>query len=745
MPLILLIAVVGLQIIPLGAFADFLSPTAAQWKAELLPEQMEQLASGHAADRPALTARGRISLYPAETLRRFYWCGLMALLFTRVQTLATTATLRRLCYACLVNGSILAYFSVIQHFTSESGKIFWTFQSMGAAFGPFVNRNHFAFYINICFGLSMGLVGSRQLGKFSQFNLDGIIESLKDSAALWMVSVLIFMLGAVVVCSSRGGMISLVGSLLITSTFVAATGTFRRGWKWFVLAAAIFGVAAFVQVWLGFDFAESHYADHTDNRTELWMPLVRLVPQFPIFGTGLGCLPHVEPWTRTTPVADYYLEYAHNEYLQLAIETGLLGLLCGCLFLLLLASKIGKRIRDSRHNAWLYVGLLFCLTSISLHSVTEFGLAIPAIAVLVATVFGHIAGLGRVKSADGDSRLSKPMAGLLAVGVLLFSGFAFRDAKLFDLGERSLLQAQRAHNESRPKDELLHYKNALGFTPNDIEFLLEYGRLKFKHLELAGAAESNHNVSLAQQALIDARELCPMSADAHFLLGRYQSTFQQADDPLAYYSRAMLARPLDSTLAYITGLTYLHADDEPRAIEVFRRALLLDPKHLDQILVRVVGDPDFDSHGMELDEDRIQSLLPIEKPHVILLAADWLEQNAADSGAAVRGKQIADSLRRWALASQAVRSASSGELFHTKAILHLRLNEIPQAIDAFESALRYAPANIHWRLEFAAVLGSVRRYDAAHRHINRVLRKNSAYAPALRLRDQLLDTQSEGD
>ena len=175
-PILLLIGLVLIQLLPLGGMANLLSPSGARMKADMMPAQVETLADGSAAEIPYWTARGRISIYPAESLRRLFWFTLMGLVLTRVQDLATVETLRRFCFVCLINGSILSYFAVFQHFTSEPQQIYWNYPSLGAAFGPFVNRNHFAFYINICFGLSLGLVGSRLMGKVKSLRIEELVE-----------------------------------------------------------------------------------------------------------------------------------------------------------------------------------------------------------------------------------------------------------------------------------------------------------------------------------------------------------------------------------------------------------------------------------------------------------------------------------------------------------------------------------------------------------------------------------------
>lgn len=862
-PLLGLVGIALLQILPLGPVADLLSPNAAAWKQAMLPEQIEQLADGSTATVPALTARDRVSLYPAESLKRMYWLVLMALLFTRVQDLASPDTLRRLCYVCLINGSILAYFSVIQAFTSDTGKIYWTFQSMGAAFGPFINRNHFAFYTNICFGLSLGLIGSRQMGKYTRFSFENVIDSLKDSVSLWMASVLVFMLGAVILCSSRSGLISLIGSSLITAMFIAATGTFQQGWKWFLLAAGIFGVAAGVQMWLGFDFVDSRYANTLDNRTELWVPLLQLVSEFPLVGSGLGTLPHVEPSTRPIIGArDYYLEYAHNEYLQLAIEMGITGLLMACSLVFLLTSKIAKRIKKSRHNAWLYVGLLFSLSSISLHSFTEFGLAIPAIAFLAAIVMGHIAGVGRVKpERTGDASMSGQISSrVAAVAILVVAFITVQDARRIDLAERSLLQAQRAYNEGRTSDELQHFSTALAYTPTNIELLLDDVLLQFdgpqetneqledgEQLENGDAgldfadgqdtaalatsdatdfdstdfdsADSSANnledqsqqtkertaisdaptiaadldvetLSRVQQMLINARELCPVSGDPHFLLGRHNATFTLADDELTYFTRALQTRPTDPTLAYIAGLANLERGEQETTLRLWRQSMTLSRKHVIEIMQKVAETWTVELAETESAMALFDQLLPQQSAGVLASVADWYERNIAKPAAtenaatedtatdspqpntnpgstpsttsdangdttpdadrvanvdqpAAEDESVAAQLRRRALATDELTNANTGQLHYLRATLHIALKDDQEAIKSLKNAVRYEPKVIGWRLQLAALLGKQQDFDNAHRHVKRVLRSHPNNGAAKRLQRELLLEQSK--
>src|SRR5262249_10463946 len=137
-----------------------LSPATARMYEQLLPFQTEVLPFGETREPPSLRPGSTLSLYPGRTLQELTKLLAVFLLFVAVRNnVASTASLRRLATAALLNGALLSLFALLQFFTSTSQTLYWTLPAPGTAFGPFVCRNHFAFYMNLCVGLSAGLLG----------------------------------------------------------------------------------------------------------------------------------------------------------------------------------------------------------------------------------------------------------------------------------------------------------------------------------------------------------------------------------------------------------------------------------------------------------------------------------------------------------------------------------------------------------------------------------------------------------
>src|SRR5204862_7317858 len=101
----------------------------------------------------------------------------------------------------------------------------------------------------------------------------------------------------------------------------------------------------------------------------------------------------VEPMTRREPRVGNFLHYqsAHNEYLEALVEGGLVRLAL-TLYLVLATLWRGWRFLarpwGPRHGRVL--GLFWALTAVAVHSFFDFGIHIPAIALLTAVVAAHL-------------------------------------------------------------------------------------------------------------------------------------------------------------------------------------------------------------------------------------------------------------------------------------------------------------------------------------------------------------------
>src|SRR4029078_9360133 len=66
-------------------------------------------------------------------------------------------SLERLAWVGFATGTALALMALAQHLSGDREQIYWRYDTGGPVFGPFVNKNHFAFQIHLFAGLGAGL------------------------------------------------------------------------------------------------------------------------------------------------------------------------------------------------------------------------------------------------------------------------------------------------------------------------------------------------------------------------------------------------------------------------------------------------------------------------------------------------------------------------------------------------------------------------------------------------------------
>ncbi|MCX5681309.1 MAG: O-antigen ligase family protein, partial [Candidatus Omnitrophica bacterium] len=63
----------------------------------------------------------------------------------------------------------------------------------------------------------------------------------------------------------------------------------------------------------------------SELRPHIWQDTVKIVQDFPVWGTGLGTFSHIFSHYRDFAIELGFLRYTHCDYLQLVSEMGIMG------------------------------------------------------------------------------------------------------------------------------------------------------------------------------------------------------------------------------------------------------------------------------------------------------------------------------------------------------------------------------------------------------------------------------------
>lgn len=715
-PLFLVVGVCLFQLtpIPIGLL-DTLSPATAELQSTLLPAVHELDVDSDSIPAVRWQAVQRISLYPAETWKQTTWFLSILTLFIVAQTTFTAKTTRWLLLVMTINGAALAFVAIATFLSSRGApSVVWKWETTRLEFGSFLNRNHFAFYMNLCVGAAIGVWVTRYRKVSSACG-----KASHDGQLLLASTCLVVMLSALMICQSRGGISSLLFATACTGALFYRTATVRRV---FVATGVILAALVFA-FWVDQGLGESRIAaflfgdEMIDvGRLETWQRLSRLLVKFPLFGTGVGTIPYVEPLTRTVHSVQV-LKYAHNDYLQLLIELGT----CGAAGIALCLIRLGKYAQEFRTafvagqaDAVGYnVGILFAILTALLHSTVDFSMRMPGVMVAVTVLVACFIAANRrskLKGAPiGRHRMElrcSVVALVLLVQLVSIHHFASQHAA----AKRIAAYDELDKSDSRRTAEL---EAAVETYPNHIVWRLllaeHYGEMEHS---------TRAQLKRAQHHAVTARDLCPLFAYAHADLARLANSFSVADDAEVYLQRAVRVDPTSAELWLLFGEQQLHANRPKMAIDCWRKSLAFDGARLQTVLERVAKDPAFQPADL-------QAVVP-QDAELLYQASNMGTRATAPSRLAsdfLRNAWLRDSLEAMPKLDKTVSNSSQ---FHLRASIAEKLGRTEQAIADYETAVALRPNQQAWRLQFAQYLVATDNVADARVQLRQLVRMSNS-------------------
>ena len=301
----------------------------------------------------------------------FLYCAYGMLAFLTTQTLRRNSQARRLALILSIYGAGIAMFALLQG-VSPNGKLYWIREPRlgGWIYGPYVNHNHYA-------GLMEMLVPIPLVASLS--HLATTKERIAAGAAAALMASTIFL------SSSRGGMLAFVAELVVLAVVLIRE---RQGVRAAVGVGGFLAIMAVLLIWLGGSELNQRVTSiGTETRTELsgGMRLtidrdgLRMFAKKPVLGWGLRSFPIVYPQFRSF-YTNFFVNEAHDDYLQLLVEMGLLGFATMLWFLFVTFKTAIAKLANwmTEINGAVALICLLGVTGLLVHSWVDFNLQIPA-------------------------------------------------------------------------------------------------------------------------------------------------------------------------------------------------------------------------------------------------------------------------------------------------------------------------------------------------------------------------------
>jgi O-antigen ligase len=378
--LVIVLVMVALPMLPLPApLAALLSP-----RLEALRETLT-LGAGQSSAWRAL------SIDPSATAWALIVVAGAVALFWFARACFATAGLRRTIRVVATVGFGLSLFAIAQAATAGRN-IYWRFPTEVEGplpFGPFINRNHFATWVIMALPLCLGYLAARTGRSVEHGDYVPTRTRLAhaiDPRTAWLITASTTMLAALLLSLSRSGALAL--GVSIAATMIACRQRIDRRRRRALLATA--GIVLLLGLaWADLPALRARMAGTQSglaNRFTIWRETMPVVRDFWLTGTGAG--------TYQTAMLRYqqsgrgvYFNQAHNHYLQIGAEGGVVLIAAGALALVALVLVGRRRIRrDGTGLVWIRIGAAAGLTAVALQSIWETGLVMPANAALAAVL-----------------------------------------------------------------------------------------------------------------------------------------------------------------------------------------------------------------------------------------------------------------------------------------------------------------------------------------------------------------------
>ncbi len=383
---------------PLLLLASYAALVAAQ----LVP--WPPLATGGAAAEKAVA----LSVDPFAT-RQYLMLTLacLAAFFLTTLLVREERRVRLFMLAVVASGVAQAALAIVLFGARVDYQLLFMPFSSGRATGTFANADHLAGYMEMCISLGLGLMlanmgAGARLARGWRERLVALLQ-FTMSKKMVVRLLLILMVMALVMTRSRMGNAALLCSLLLTGCICAVKSRqLRRTALWLVVSLLVVDVVVIGQ-WIGLEQViariEATSAERAatpvagdvatprpqqreesiEERLQAARYALRMLPERPWFGFGGGTFyTAFAPFKGEHPLGFY--DHAHNDYVEIAADTGLLGL--G-----LLAAVVGLALWRALHamgdnrpaqTRGMAVGIFMAICCLALHSTVDFNLQIPA-------------------------------------------------------------------------------------------------------------------------------------------------------------------------------------------------------------------------------------------------------------------------------------------------------------------------------------------------------------------------------
>jgi O-antigen ligase/Tfp pilus assembly protein PilF len=590
-----------------------------------------------------------ISIHPRATLLEFFRYSTYVILYVlAVQLLSKKDLLRKCVFTITIFGSMLAFSSILQLYLTEDMALWIRHVPDNARIiGPYICHNHYAGLMEMIFPVVLALFLFHKPRTDDSNVFSAIVEIFKQEKANIHILIgtgALLIVTSIFISLSRGAMISTSIGLVLFWMLSHKKKAARKS-SVFIISIIIFTVLSIA--WFGWgsvydEFSSLKTLDGRlyQERLEYWEDSKGIIRDFPVTGSGFGTFSDVYPLVQTIEGSSD-LQHAHNDYIELMTEGGVIGFLLICSFLITIFYKTYRSfiLRKDAYSIYIYIGSITGIASILIHSFSDFNMHIGAnglwFALLIALAVSASNTRLRVKNIATNlpelksARIKHMSFAMVTFGfiiifisniLILIAGFYYSNA------ESDMANFKTPVSELNKIKKITEYASFFDplnskyvhATANILWFLNENTKAKNYYLKSIRLNPSNgHNVKRYGLFLTQTNEI----AEAEKILERSVTLDISSADNALQYGGLLLA----------TG-------QKEKGIKFLKKAIELDRKMINPVLTTM------NTSYLTLEE--MEQAIP-DDPDTSIIYTDFLDQIGEIEKAEKRYLRILNSLANY--------------------------------------------------------------------------------------------------
>jgi len=335
-----------------------------------------------------------ISIDPFSTqISTMHFFAFMIFLAALLSFIDTAKRLRMMILFITIFGFVFAFFAILQAIVSPN-KIYGIYEARFASpFGSFVNRHNFAAFMEMTIAVPLGLMFAGAVPRDKR---------LLYATAIGLMGIALLLSG------SRGGLISLLAEIFFLVILTTETKSSRQFGVKIAFAALLVATIIAGAILIGGESSLTRFAetaqskDFSTYRTHIWSVTIDVIKNNFPFGAGYGAF-----GVAYTPYDSFNgierVEQAHNDYLQILADAGIVGLIIAAYFMFkLFRTGLESAKTSNTFRRGVAVGALAGCFAILVHSLFDFVLHTTAVALLFLTLVSLVVISGRKNPDDAE-------------------------------------------------------------------------------------------------------------------------------------------------------------------------------------------------------------------------------------------------------------------------------------------------------------------------------------------------------